>query len=171
MVCFISFLTRADEAGQKNGENEIKAAITYHILHFASWPEKSPSYLKKRLVLGILGANPFGQAFDSLRGESIFGKKLEIKEFGEFPSMDEIAECHVLYISSSEADNLPKILSALQGASVLTVSDIHKFTDQGGMIGLIKVSNRIRFEINKTVSDREEIRIAAKVLRLAVRIK
>ena len=167
MFNFFSLI--ADEKPQ-NDEDEIKAAIIYHILHFATWPEKDSSP-KKKIVLGILGTNPFGRAFDSIRGESIFGKKLEIKDFGHSLSAAEMAECHALYIGFSEARNLSQTLSALHGANVLTLSDIHHFTDHGGMVGLVKVDNKIRFEINKTASDREHIKIAAKVLRLAVTIK
>lgn len=55
--------------------------------------------------------------------------------------------CHLLFISSSEKKRLAQILDSLRGTSVVTVSDLHDFYQQGGVIGLILEGNKVRFII------------------------
>lgn len=161
----------ADAINGPGKEHEIKAAIIYHILHFVNWPEKSVSLSKKKLVLGILGENPFGDMFDSVRGESIFGKRFDIRFIPSPLSYDKVAGCHALYISQSETEQLTQIISILKGSGAITISDIEQFIDRGGMVGLVPTGGKIRFEINKTSIDGEKIKIAARVLRLATRLR
>ena len=51
-------------------------------------------------------------------------------------SVQEALSCHAVYIAASEEPRLAGLLAALAGRAVLTLSDIDRFADKGGMIGL-----------------------------------
>ena len=59
--------------------------------------------------------------------------------------MQQAQACSILFISSSEEGRLPAILKDANQLSLLTVSEIKHFTDQGGIIELIKQQGKIRF--------------------------
>ena len=52
-------------------------------------------------------------------------------------------------------------------STVLTVSDTNGFAHQGVIINLIKVDNKIRFEINPAAAERAGLKISSHLLRLA----
>lgn len=73
--------------------------------------------------------------------------------------------CHVLFIAEA---GLP--LGPLGGLPVLTVSDLPDFVQQGGVIGLVRQSGRLRFEVNRGVAQAAGLRLSADLLSLAMRV-
>ena len=50
---------------------------------------------------------------------------------------------------------------------VLTVSDIHGFSDSGGMITLVKDHGKLRFQINQKALQQANMSISSKIIELA----
>jgi hypothetical protein len=71
-------------------------------------------------------------------------------------------------VSPSEKNRLPKILEAVIGTSVLTVSETDHFTEAGGMINFVIKNDEIRFQINDEAAKKAGLKISSKLLSLAV---
>jgi len=80
-------------------------------------------------------------------------------------------QSHLLFICSSERKNIGSIIASLQGAPVLTVSDVDGFLEAGGMINLVVRNNKVRWGINRTALNSAGLHLNAKLLQLTVRIK
>jgi hypothetical protein len=52
---------------------------------------------------------------------------------------------------------------------VLTVAEMDRFTETGGMINFIRQGNKIRFQINKVAAKSAGLKISSKLLSLASR--
>ena len=78
-----------------------------------------------------------------------------------------MTNCQVLFISSSEEKRLPEILKSLQNAPILTVSEMDRFTESGGMINFVWVEKTIHFQINDVVAKNAGLKIGSKLLGLA----
>jgi hypothetical protein len=87
----------------------------------------------------------------------------------ELRSPAQAANCHVLFISTSEKKRLPEIFAALKSASVLTVGEMDQFTEAGGMINFVLVGTKIRFEINQEAATSAGLKISSKLMSLAMR--
>jgi hypothetical protein len=55
----------------------------------------------------------------------------------------------------------------LKQVSVLTISDIPKFSHQGGMITLIENLGKLGFQINPIALQQAEVSISSKIMELA----
>jgi hypothetical protein len=77
----------------------------------------------------------------------------------------------MVFISASEARKLPATIKALNGMSVLTVSEVPQFLEAGGMLNLILAGNRVAFEANPRAAEREGFRLSSKLLQLAVNLR
>lgn len=53
---------------------------------------------------------------------------------------------------------------------MLTVGDRARFARTGGMVGLVTVDNKIRFEVNLRMARASGLRIQAALLRLATEV-
>jgi len=145
-------------------EDRIKAAFVYNFAKFVEWPTNAFATPAAPLVIGILGKDPFGTVLDDLvKNRTINDRKVELVRYRR---VEDVTLVHVLFISESERRRLPSVLNELRDKPVLTVSDIEGFKRQGGMIGLIKVENNIRFEINREAASREGLLLSSKLLRL-----
>ena len=147
--------------------HEIEAAFIFNFIDFINWPHNNHSS-SDTLIIGILGDDKFGRAFDPIEGRRALGRTLIVRRSQNLSSL---MGSWILFISNSEARNLNDILEALQERPVLTVSDIDRFTQAGGMIQFYTADvggeTKVRFDINKENADRAGLKISFRLLSLA----
>jgi hypothetical protein len=142
---------------------QVEAVFLFYFSQFVEWPPRAFADERSPIVIGVLGADPFGGALDqAVAGEQVNGRPIVVRRL---KSIDEAAGCHILYISSSESPQLPQILSTLKGRSVLTVSDLGDFVQSGGMIRFGLVDQRVRLYINEHAAQAAGLTLSSKLLR------
>jgi len=120
-------------------------------------------------VIGVLGKNVFGNDLETtIRDKTVNNRRFKFVKFENFASATEATNCHILFVSSSEKDNLAKIVGSLQKASVLTVSDTDGFIKAGGMINFTLEGAKIRFEISDEAAKKAGLQVSSKLLSLSV---
>jgi hypothetical protein len=154
---------------QKASEYQVKAAYLYNFGRFVEWPAKGTTAQTNSFTICVLGKDPFGQALDAtLAGETIGNQSVAARRISS-PQMS--ADCQILFISSSEANRLNKIIEALDKSAVLTVSDIPQFTQRRGMIQFVSEENRIRFEVNLAATQRAGLTLSSDLLKVATAVR
>ena len=145
-------------------EYNIKAAFLYNFTQFVEWPPKAFAGSETPFVIGIIGDDPFRSVIDeTVTGEKVNGRPIVVRRYRD---VQDVKNCHILYISLKEALRVTEILSAVP-AYVLTVSDIPNFARTGGMIHFLNQSNKIRLQINSAVAKAADLNISSKLLRVA----
>ena len=146
-------------------EYQLKAVFLFNFTQFVEWPSQAFADAKSPLVIGVLGSDPFGDYLDeTVRGETVNGRPLQVRRYA---SVDEVSNCHVLFISHSEATRQAAILSKLKGKSILTVGEDDGFVSAGGMIRFLTVSNKIRLRIGLASAQQAALTLSSKLLRPA----
>jgi len=146
------------------GEYQIKAAFLYNFAKFVDWPPDDTGQEKTEFKIGIIGDDPFGTDIDVIDNKHVRGMPLKIFRAD---SLNALGDCQIIFLSASIEDELKAILAQMQDRSVLTVSDTNGFAHRGVIINLIKVNNKIRFEINAAAAERAGLKISSHLLRLA----
>ena len=117
------------------------------------------------MVIGILGDDPFGSYLDDLvQGEMIGDRPMVVRRYRR---VEDIADCHILFINRSKAAELEKIIPALQGRSILTVADADDFCRHGGMIRFVTENGKIRLRANLAAAKASDLIISSKILKAA----
>jgi YfiR/HmsC-like len=148
-------------------ESQVEAAYLYNFGKFVTWPQEQAA-VHEFFGICILGKDPFGEVMEStVNGESIGRKKIKVERIS---SMQQASSCNILFISSTEANNLNATLAAARALSLLTVSDIKHFAERGGMIGLVPDQGKIRFEVNRDAVQRSHLQLSSELLKVAVRV-
>ena len=149
-------------------ENEVKSAYLYNFGKFVEWPAKATS-VGEFFPICALGDDNFGSTLETIiAGESINDKKVLVKRVA---NPQDAVGCRILFISSSEQNQLKEILAALDNTSVLTVSDMPQFTRRGGMIQFVVEAKKVRFEVNLTSAERAGLTLSSQLLKVAVNVK
>ncbi len=176
----------------KEIEYDVKAAFIYNFMKFVEWPEKDQTEESQQsdqlppMIIGVLGNNPFGNAFLPIIGKDIQGRKIYFVEIDSYSAFYEysrnqanawneyreqyqeiIRKCDVLFICDSEKKYTANLLSLTSGNTILTISDIPQFAENKGMVGFVKDNNKIRFDVNFNNANKENIKIRAQLLKLA----
>lgn len=142
-------------------EYQVKAAMIYNVAKFIEWKGENTG---TPMQVCVFGKNPFGAAVDSLRGKTVHGRPLNVRQISR---TEEIGSCQILFISSSERRNLPAILANGALPGVLTISDMDRFASAGGVVGFVEVEGKIRLEVNLEAAQHAQLRIGSQMLKLA----
>jgi hypothetical protein len=146
-------------------EYQVKALFLFNFVQFVEWPAPAAGVERGPLLIGVLGDDPFGAVLDqTVRDERVGSRPIQVRRYRD---VSEVGACDILFISRSENDRVPEILSALKGRAVLTVSDGDVFARRGGMIQFFNDRNRIRLRVNLEAAQTAHLTISSKLLRVA----
>jgi YfiR/HmsC-like len=146
-------------------EYRVKATFLFQFTQFVDWPRDAFSNPQTPLVIGILGEDPFGSFLDeTVRDERANGHPLAVERYRK---LDDLKNCHVLFVSRSEATRITDVVAALKGRSTLIVGDLNGFADRGGMIQFVTEESKIHLRINLAAAKAANLTISSKLLRPA----
>ena len=99
--------------------------------------------------------------------EAIAGKvgdlTVEIRRPG---SARDARACQVVFVSRSERPRLRAVLTALEGAAVLTVGDTEGYGEQGVALNFYLEGSKVRFEVNVEAARRAGVSLQARLVSL-----
>jgi YfiR/HmsC-like len=152
---------RSDSATPMQAE----AACLVNFSRFMEWPSSAFQSPKAPFVIGIVGKNPFGLDLALIASQELAeGRAIEIREFR---LGDDLHACQILFIGWSNQKVVMQVLTALNGSSVLTVSDANGFVNWGGMIEFSRQGEQVRFAVNDEDVKRAGIKASSNLLKLA----
>ena len=154
-----------ENAPKGPSEYQVKAAFLYNFVKFVEWPA-TPAVQEGPIEICVLGKDPFGGALERVvEGKTVNDRPLVIRRIGEIAAA---RSCQVLFVSASEAGRVSVIIKAVRGWNVLTVSEIERFSERGGIITFLMEGQRVRFRINPKMAASAGLKISSKLLQLAV---
>ncbi len=149
-------------------EFQVKAAFVYNFVKFVQWPHDSfPATGDAPISICVLGQDPLGDALESLKGLTAYGRNLSVRRIA---GQGEADRCQVLYLCRSEREAMGNLLKGMK-AGVLTIGDMKSFASAGGIINFVIVDNRVSFEINVDAAERAKLKISSQILKLAKIVK
>lgn len=147
----------------------VRISFLLNFARYVEWPEmaiKPESPLRFCLAPGDSAmAGKFGE----LTIPPVQGHPVRTKQTARPTDID---DCQIIYLPA----DLPPIAWAKWQevaikSHILTVSDAPNFIDNGGMIGLVDVGGRYRFDVNLGNVRRTELKISSYLLKLARTVK
>ncbi len=141
------------------------------VLNFARYVEWPDATLKPGQPLRIClapGDAGMVEKLGELAKQTVQNRPVQVKSLTQASDAD---NCEILYLPAETPTPLSAWLTAASKASALTVSDLPDFADTGGMIGLVSVNGRYRFDINLGNARQAHLRISAYLFKLARTVK
>jgi TonB family protein len=151
-------------SSQSQDERAVRAAYIFNLVKFVEWPEEKPE-----IVIGFLGNRATGEFLQKM----LDGKKSNSKSIRVmlFPTDAEFQNCSILYVTDLPASRMHSILDKVAKKNVLTVGDADSFAQEGGVIGLVKMGEQIRMQLNPDAVRRTGLKINPLLLHVAVIVK
>ena len=166
MCALLALPTRAQTSGtSSSSEYLIKAGFTYNFAKLMDWPASAFPQPNSPIIIGILGADPFGGTLDEvLQGKKVNGRDFLVKhlKWGA-----DLKDCNILFVSSSERMHLDELFHLIKGLPILTIGEMPGFAQRGGMINFVIEDDKVHFEINVEAAKQGDITISSRLLALA----
>lgn len=166
-LVFIFCFALPGQGAAPSSEVQLKVAYLYNFAKFIHWPEDSFTDEQSPLVIGVLGRSPIEDALASLVQKTVRNRPIVIRNFLK---VEDVQDCHLLYISPSSSKPLETILTMLSSKAIVTVGDGKDFAARGGVVQFVTRRDRLRFLVNLESALRNEIKIDSQLLSLAVEV-
>ena len=142
--------------------SKLKVVFLYNFAKYTNWPgDFGPNF-----NLCILGNDPFGDALDGIKNKTPQGKTLV---FRKIASAEEASgSCQLLFISSTQPQDVSNILKILESRPILTVGEITDFGANGGMLNFVRKGTKQKFEVNQKAAAKAGLSFSSKLLKIGV---
>ncbi len=132
---------------QSPDKSQLTAAYLHNFSNFVTWPDEALSPKKETLVFCILGKDEVFELLEYITKKN--NEQRNVNQQLHVPaSLDVLHDCHILYISDSEANRVPVILQKVGNLPILTVSSLPGFARAGGMLEFFMEQEKLRFYLN-----------------------
>lgn len=171
ILAFLPLCAYASEEIDAEIEKEYfyRAAILRQFFLYVKWAgDKEVSKLTEANIC-VLGNGPILKTkifFDETSKKT--STKYNLIKIGA--DLQTASQCHIVYVSSSEKKNASQIIEKLRGQAILTVSDLEDFAEQGGMISMVLVDNKLKNIVNKRALDASNMSASPDMLELAYKV-
>lgn len=167
LLCFQT-VAHAVLAQEHALEHEVKATFLYKFGSYIEWPEGTFVREDEPLTIGVIGADDVAQDLrEIVQDKSINGRPVAVLVLG--PS-DPPQQAQILFIGRTAPTSLASVLSSASGRPIVTVTEIEGRSADGGMINFVTDDNKVRFDILLAKADSNNIKISARLLRVARKV-
>ncbi len=166
IFCFVfaGTLSLQAEPSPSDAAYKVKAEHLYNFAKFVEWPEDAFKDPDDSIVIALLGREPLDEYLHLMALDAkIQGRSVSVRRF---KTVDDLEQCHVLYIDESRKNSISDIFYIIEDWPVLTVSNMKDFSKRGGIINLIDQDGKISFEINADAAKKARIQLSSKLLKL-----
>lgn len=153
-------------------ERQIKAAYLFNFAKYVTWPSRVQADQETTpLRMGVVGDPVFAEDLKkAVAGKKIGGSPFEVLTLAPH---DDLGQCHILFVGAAEQNRWASILAKLGKAHVLTVSDMDRFTERGGIVRLfarphpVRQERTVLFQINADAARAAGLKVSSKLLQLS----
>lgn len=149
-----------------NAQNEkVKALFIYNFIKNVEWPQNNT---QGDLIVGVLGSNAMKGELESLTSTQRVGNQaIKVKVFS---TPDEVANCHVLYVSPGKSGQIANLSSKLNNQSTLIISDGRNGIAQGAGINFTINDDKLKFEISKNRIEQHGMKVSSNLVKMGIEV-
>ncbi|MFZ2267258.1 MAG: YfiR family protein [Azonexus sp.] len=157
---------RADDTTKAVPEYAMKAVYLYNFAQLTEWPATSASS-RESFNLCVIGPDEIVAALEPLRGRMVNQQRLRLLRVSE---STEARQCQILFIAEESGLQGIRLLDALRGTTVLTITDDQRIARAGAMLIIQAEGRRLAFNVNLEAARAGQLRFSSKLLSLARRV-
>lgn len=132
---------------------------------FIEWPDREIKNNASPFIIKVIGNKQYYNVIRNFYSRyKIRNKPVDVTHIH---NVNEINDCHILFITEITLEKLEKIIEVTRKSSVLTISDTKGYALKGVLINLFIVENKIRFEINKKAVESSGLVLSYHLLKFA----
>ena len=165
-LLFWTNAARADDTPKAVPEYAMKAVYLYNFAQLTEWPAESTTS-RESFNLCFIGPDEMAAALEPLRGRMVNQQRLRLLRVNE---SGEARQCQMLFVAEDSGIQGARLLEAMRGTSVLTITDDPRVASAGAMLSIVPEGKRLAFDVNLEAARRSQLKFSSKLLRLANKV-
>jgi len=144
-------------------DKKFHSVFIYNFTKYIEWPS---AYNSGDFIIGVLGKSDITQNLQEMANMKTVGKqKMVVKVFN---SVNEIGKCNMLFIPTSQSDQIGLVKSRLSNSATLIISEKNGLGRKGSGINFVVENGRWRFELNRSVVENQNLKVSSELDKLAI---
>jgi len=164
-VIALLFIGSITTYGQDRPEHELHSMMIYNFLKYIQWPGELNT---GNFVIGVIGDDDVFNTLNTWYGNKSRGDKTLIVK--KFNSVAEISSCQLLYIGSKASSDFEEIKAKISGSPTLSITNRNGLGQKGSCINFRVVNNRLKFELNQSAVDQNNLKVSSQLTAMAILI-
>jgi hypothetical protein len=146
--------------------SKMKAIFILNFTKLIEWPV---DYREGNFVVGVVGNSPlYTELIKMAKTKKVANQTLEIRRFD---AINDIAKCHILYVSENKSQEISSVVTRVKPNSTLIITAKQGLVDKGSGINFVVKNNRQKFELNKRNVEKKKLKVSANLEALAFSVK
>ncbi len=163
VIAILAMAGFAHAGGKLDQEHEIKAQFIRNFIKFIDWSDLGAPGSK--FVVGVYGADDYQETVEQgLANCSVLGHPIVVEQLH---SDGDVKHCRVVISGATSEDRVYRLGRLCNSSGTVLIGDSDDFVKNGGTIGFLEISSRIRFDVNLDSAKRSGVTISSKLLQLA----
>lgn len=147
----------------KSQDYRIHSVFIYNFTKYIQWPSSEQN---GDFIIGVLGNSPIVASLEKLASERKIGTRSMVVK--KFSSVAEMTKCHMLFIPERSSDDLEAALAKIGRQSTLVMTERNGLGAKGSCINFITVDGRQKFELNKSATEKAQLKVSTELTSLAI---
>jgi hypothetical protein len=146
--------------------DKLQASYIFNFLPEFEWPKENRT---GNLIIGVLGDKELvvNELIKATTGKKVGSRSISVTSFS---SVDNIGNCHVLFVPPKQSANLEKAVGKIGSSPVLIISGTSNGISQGAALNFVHVNNKLNFEVKPSNALKNKVRIGSSLIQLAVKV-
>lgn len=169
-IAFILFLVISAGVIQAQQSDLIKykSLFTINFIRYIAWPDEAK---QGDFIIGVLKNSAIASQIKAqTTGKKIGFQNIVIKEF---KSIEELSNCHLLYVDGNVNynKNAELIASKINNKHAFIVTDSNGAISKGSMINFVIVDNQLKFEVSAENAEKSGLKLSSTLFSMNNAIK
>jgi hypothetical protein len=161
IACALFIVSTAGMLQAQQDERAVRAAFVYNLAKYVRWPNQT-----REITVCAAGSDNMGPLLKTvIDGKDIDGRPIHVLLQ---PVEANVSRCDIVYVSKAASTNTKTILARIRGTTILTVGEEDTFVGSGGMVGLVRIGDRMVLEVDLDTVRAAGLSISSRLLDLAV---
>lgn len=154
-------------AAEAHYDDSVKAAFIFRFAGYVDWPTEAVPI--QSFTIAVIGSKEVESQLRALVSDrTLHGRPVTVRKISR---VQEAADAQILYIGPNHLVNLKYLVQALSGRGILIVTDEPGGLESGSAINLLKLDQKVRFEVSADAARRAGLDINSGLLSMAVRVE
>ncbi len=150
-------LSMVTQAKAQNINYKVHALFLYKFTQYIEWPAANGNY-----VIGVVGNSPILEELENIAATK---KNVTIKKLAAGSDM---SGCQLIFVSEGSSTHLSTVSSKVSGKPVLVISETGSGAKKGAGINFIMVNDKMKFELNKSMVERQGLKVSGDLITLSI---
>jgi hypothetical protein len=159
---------------EKAAEPDLKVAYTIAFLKFLTHPKGDARPTAPIMHMCVIGDSGVAEAFARADGAILSPdqkKTLHVTSATDNLNDRGLKNCWAVYVEHSHRHLIADIARELRGTGVLLITESKGALNDGSMVNLLRVGDRLRWEMSRTSIEAEKLVMSSQVYRNAVKVE